>query len=795
MNYGKSAYIKVVDLEQRLMGLSTNSSSYENYLEISKPSINQSFSKGYNLSVDFPPFDTKEGKNLCFQISASLSLPSATNISIDLSVNGSIIHSEKRSLATSGDILVFKTFTPLADGDLSLNITFATQDNVVATLKSISAVVLGASGSNISSDIELRALKTGDNILISYVDDNKLYKATVPALDTSLKADDFTYVDVAISHCYSTKSFEDDELNLYEVDTNGKLYLSSGQNKTMIAEDVLKVFACPCPSGGDYSNIVVYVKTNGLCYYKMVEGTKFTTETEFNFPSGDYVDILAVSRSDSKYIYVVASHKNGSNYIAKSLIDVATGKTIENLQISYFVQAVKYIDISFCKNIENIKLDVVFEITSENILNKLFDENSFATIKSTMSFTEKKYTIVQPVTYGVLIDPSNPDNNTWVSYCDDSQNYEPATYDPVNKIFNDNGWLDRWPISEIRPCLVKDGEVVGYLDKNDYTLFEDGTPSEITKKASGNVMVEFPEIYYKISKVDGKIKLNISNFEQEGFNNDAYFFNGKEHDKFYVAAYLCAGSDVLYYGLSCYSGRYVNASYALSYKSVYNLYFESSLDPEQYIIGMPYHFCNTLSCLYSIMFKTTKSIDVMGVGASSYNGSYKTGVYDKMGLFYGTSKVRSYPKLFGLEALYGIRETAVPGIWMDTDYKLHFADPKTNPNIKYTPTETLDYPTFDKDFVPANTDASTYVALDINGYNETGFFHMGTPNDKWSYDSTKGFCCQSSQKTSDNGGYMTFGLSPNSAQKHSGMFCQMLRNLDQAQSPAENIRFAMYPKT
>ena len=54
---------------------------------------------------------------------------------------------------------------------------------------------------------------------------------------------------------------------------------------------------------------------------------------------------------------------------------------------------------------------------------------------------------------------------------------------------------------QLSRCLFKDGGVVvGYLNPNNYAQFEDGSAADITSGTDGDVMVEFPKMYIKISR-------------------------------------------------------------------------------------------------------------------------------------------------------------------------------------------------------------------------------------------------------------------------------------------------------
>ena len=59
-----------------------------------------------------------------------------------------------------------------------------------------------------------------------------------------------------------------------------------------------------------------------------------------------------------------------------------------------------------------------------------------------------------------------------------------------------------------RPCLFKNGKVVGYLNPNDFTKFENGTSADITSGNAGDVMIQFPRRGVRISK-SGKVMFGV----------------------------------------------------------------------------------------------------------------------------------------------------------------------------------------------------------------------------------------------------------------------------------------------
>ena len=136
-----------------------------------------------------------------------------------------------------------------------------------------------------------------------------------------------------------------------------------------------------------------------------------------------------------------------------------------------------------------------------------------------------------PKTYTVKIDTTNPDPEAALTYMDDAIGMTPG-YD---------GWKDTEIMQSIKPCLLKDGVVNYYIQKDNYTLKEDGNPSILTG-ADGDVMVEIPLMGYKMWKNDTYQYISVTtdpNREKDGYCYYAHSLdNEKDCDKIYMGAYL-----------------------------------------------------------------------------------------------------------------------------------------------------------------------------------------------------------------------------------------------------------------
>ena len=92
----------------------------------------------------------------------------------------------------------------------------------------------------------------------------------------------------------------------------------------------------------------------------------------------------------------------------------------------------------------------------------------------------------------------------------------------------------------MRRCVLNDdGTVNYYLDPNNSTLKEDGTPANLIG-ADGNVMVQVPKFWYKHTLVGDTHEWWVSNTPLEGYSIHPWFLEGGvERDYRYYRAYTC----------------------------------------------------------------------------------------------------------------------------------------------------------------------------------------------------------------------------------------------------------------
>ncbi len=246
--------------------------------------------------------------------------------------------------------------------------------------------------------------------------------------------------------------------------------------------------------------------------------------------------------------------------------------------------------------------------------------------------------------YGFTIDSTNSNPQTAVTYIGDCANFTPAIM--YTDGFQWNSWADQWPFNEIRPCLVKDRAVVGYLNPNNYLEFEDGTPADIVSGDAGDCMVEFPKMYMGISTdAQGLTTVKITNdATEEGVYDDAFVYKGKSYSKFYVGAYK---GYVLNGKLRSLSGKSPSASNTIgTFRNYAQANGEGYEQTQWYQLMLR-------QALYILLFKDLGSQRVLGAGYTGASSKKNTGGTNSNGINYGSPSATVQVKCLGIEDFWG----------------------------------------------------------------------------------------------------------------------------------------------
>ena len=318
------------------------------------------------------------------------------------------------------------------------------------------------------------------------------------------------------------------------------------------------------------------------------------------------------------------------------------------------------------------------------------------------SFLMNHRKTVGGVIYGVKIDATNSNPLTALTYTDMAVGFTPALGN--NGTFNAGSWADRFPFNAIKPCLYKAGVVNYYLNPNNYAQKIDGfTASDITSGADGDVMVEFPKIWWKFETVGTDLYIRYSNAQVDAtYKCLAHLRGTTEKDKCYISAYMGYS---LSSKLRSLSGKTPTVSQTIG--AFRTLAKANGTNYDQ----MAYYPLLMLQVLYTVMFKNRDSQTALGRGYIDGNASsIATGGANAKGMFYGETTGKLQNKFCGIEDFYGNLRYWIDGFFSGTSRNILIA----NQTFNDTGSGYVDYG------VGAVADIGGYIDT-IQGGTETGF--------------------------------------------------------------------------
>ena len=375
---------------------------------------------------------------------------------------------------------------------------------------------------------------------------------------------------------------------------------------------------------------------------------------------GDYVTIGLNFKGS---MYDLSRNRDREYIITKNKINSLDflGTTSDLYASGYYI--VMFVPGNF-KTIQLPKSNDVFYIYSifgsEHEGEKLFRINQFIPDK------DKIVEITQPILYGYEVLPNietPSDKVTYLADCNNA-NYTPFKIDLTTGRPNYGDWKDAFFMP--RSCMLRsDGTVAYYLDENDETKKEDGTPSDVSNPDfDGNAMMEFGRdghlIWTKIEDAvttEGNVmgyKVYISNYKlDEKYHAWAFHdANGKLVPHFYLPKYNTSLIDGKFRSLS---GQHIvcketttayNATQEMNYAKANGTGWLTETKAQVDLINI----------LLILMAKSTDSQTVYGngyVNSSQDNTNLlDTGTANTKGMFYGTSG-NVCVKVFGMENWWG----------------------------------------------------------------------------------------------------------------------------------------------
>lgn len=245
-----------------------------------------------------------------------------------------------------------------------------------------------------------------------------------------------------------------------------------------------------------------------------------------------------------------------------------------------------------------------------------------------------------PAVFGVSIDLTNSNPETSVTYTDDA----------VGMVAGSPDWYKMSIFNKIKPCLFKNGAVVGYLNPDNFAQFEDGSAADITSGDAGDVMIEIPKTGYKITNANNVLTVQITNDpNKDGFCYKAHTrANEGDRDKLYIGAFL--GSN------KANKLRSISGVAPQNNTSLTDFRIQAKANGAGYDL-FAFYPMTLLQCLYLIMYKNLDSQTALGQGyVGDSDREYKqknTGATVDKGMSYGTSDQMEQMKFLGIEDFWG----------------------------------------------------------------------------------------------------------------------------------------------
>jgi hypothetical protein len=218
--------------------------------------------------------------------------------------------------------------------------------------------------------------------------------------------------------------------------------------------------------------------------------------------------------------------------------------------------------------------------------------------------------------------------------------FDKSISDPSNITGEINSGVLATILSKFRRCLCKktaDGQVtIAYLKDTDSNYYEDGTAAQLNGN-EGDVMVDFPEFYYKHEKIDA----NKFRYRFAEYNVDGTF---KHVPRSLVGAYKAYQTGGKLYSRSGVTPA-INTTYA-SFAS-----YAAARGAGYQLIDFQQH-CVIAFMLYA-KYGNRNLQAVLGVGGATYNPATTTGTTNQKGNRDTVNETSGYVNGLGIEGVFG----------------------------------------------------------------------------------------------------------------------------------------------
>lgn len=254
-----------------------------------------------------------------------------------------------------------------------------------------------------------------------------------------------------------------------------------------------------------------------------------------------------------------------------------------------------------------------------------------------------------------IIDSNNSNPETAVTYSNGATGKTPA---PIGG--GVSSWDNVYPYNQIKPCLLKNGIVQYYLNPNDYTKKIDGTASDITTGNDGDVMVEFPVIYWNM--IIGSVVNIAKTAIYPSYKALAHTVGSNVKEKIYIGAYL--GSE-LNGKLRSLSGKVPAANQTIG--AFRTLSQANGAGYQQ----LGYYQVLMLQHLFMLKYKNRDSQSALGRGFVDGNtAAINTGGTNTKGMDFGETTGKMQMKFLGIEDFWGNVRQWVDGLFSDANWNI-----------------------------------------------------------------------------------------------------------------------------
>ena len=264
---------------------------------------------------------------------------------------------------------------------------------------------------------------------------------------------------------------------------------------------------------------------------------------------------------------------------------------------------------------------------------------------------DTKNCFVDAIIYGFAIDKTDSNPDTRVSYIEgcDNENFEAAKMN-FGGSFDYGDWENAFFMPRV-VMLKSDGTVDYEINPDDYSLKKDGTASDYNNTSyDGNVMVGFPQVWFKFVNNGNRQEVYISNKKADDDFVCYTHYNRLNEliDEIFVGAY---DGGVVSSKLRCISGltpcNTQTGTTEISYATANGTYWYTGVLADYQMIML----------LLILMGKTTNTQTKFGyghyTGGSSASSLIATGTMNTRGLFWGSNGTGVGVKVFGIENFWG----------------------------------------------------------------------------------------------------------------------------------------------